>query len=292
MKTKAGKESENRVSGKSYKGVLTVMAVIFGFYACTLLLPFVWLLINAFKTKFDFFEYGSLVLPEEWTFANFIEIFSVFPMGEMFFNSVVLSTLIPTIGILFGAFTAYALAMFDFPGKRVVFWINIVVMSVSIQGKSAAEVQLYTSLNMMDTVFVMIFRNTSCFGFGTLFSMAMFKTVSGSYREAALIDGANEFTILFKIFLPAVTPLLMANWALSFIGNWNDYAGPYIFYPSHQTIATGIKYISDNIGTGLYQRDYPKLYAAMLIAIVPVIAVYAAFQKPILSRFYGGGVKE
>ena len=284
--------ADGRVGGgKTYKHVLIAMAVIFGIYAFTLLFPFVWLLINSLKTKFDFFDNGSLALPQKYTLENYSEVFSVFPMAEMFFNSVLLSTLIPTASVLFGTFTAYALAMFEFPGKRTVFWINIVVMSVNIQGRDAAMVQLYTQWKLMDTLFGMLFKYTMSFGFGTLFSMAMFKTVSGAYREAALIDGASEFTILFRIFIPVVLPLLMANWALSFIGNWNDFAGPYIFYSSHQTIATGIKYISDNIGTGIYQLDYPKLYAAMLIAVVPVIAVYAAFQKPILNRHLGGGVK-
>ena len=84
-----------------------------------------------------------------------------------------------------------------------------------------------------------------------------------------------------------------AQWLLGFIGIWNDYMTPYLYLPSHQTLSVGIYYISSQVTNGFSQfsGDYPKLFAAMLISIVPVVALFAAFQKKIMSVSMGGGIK-
>ena len=147
-------------------------------------------------------------------------------------------------------------------------------MFFSVSGTLAATFKLLNALELMDTLIAMVLLTSSAFGFNFLLLTGAFKGVSNAYREAAMLDGA-----------------LTAIWILNFIGQWNDYTGAYLFYNSHQTLSTGIKYISDNIKTGEYQLDYPKLFACMILSVVPIIVLFACFQKQIMKLNMGGGIK-
>ena len=276
----------------AYKKILIVMAVIFSLYSLTLILPFLWLVMNSLKTKQEFFSGNSFSMPTGVAgLKNYAEMFSVFPIGEMFFNSVTLSLICPTVSVFVTACAAYIVGKFRFVGRKVVYFLGLLVMFFPVSGTLAATFKLLNALDLMDTLFAMVLLTSSAFGFNFLLLTGTFKGVSNAYREAAKLDGASEWRIFFFIYLPQVFPTLTAIWILNFIGQWNDYTGVYLFYNSHQTLSTGIKYISDNIKTGEYQLDYPKLFACMIISIVPIIVMFACFQKQIMRLNMGGGIK-
>lgn len=276
----------------AYKTILIVMAVIFSLYSLTLILPFLWLVINSLKTKQEFFLGDPFSLPSGTAgLKNYAEMFSVFPIGEMFFNSVTLSLICPTVAVFVTACASYIVAKFNFRGRKVVYFLGLLVMFFPVSGTLAATFKLLNALDLMDTLLAMVLLTSSAFGFNFLLLTGTFKGVSNAYREAAKLDGASEWRIYFSIYLPQVFPTLTAIWILNFIGQWNDYTGAYLFYNSHQTLSTGIKYISDNIKTGEYQLDYPKLFACMIISIVPIIVLFACFQKQIMRLNMGGGIK-
>lgn len=290
-KKKRVDESEKK-RNPAYKKILIVMAVIFTLYSLTLILPFLWLVMNSLKTKQEFFSGNPFSLPSGAAgLTNYAEMFSVFPIGEMFFNSIVLSLICPTVSVFVTACAAYIVGKFRFAGRRVVYFLGLLVIFFPVSGTLAATFKLLNALGLMDTLIAMVLLTSSAFGFNFLLLTGTFQGVSNAYREAAKLDGANEWRIFFSIYLPQVFPTLTAIWILNFIGQWNDYTGTYLFYNSHQTLSTGIKYISDNIKTGEYQMDYPKLFACMIISIVPIIVLFACFQRQIMRLNMGGGIK-
>lgn len=290
-KRRTADEEESRMN-PAHKKILIVMSVIFSLYSLTLIFPFLWLLLNSLKTKQEFFLGNPFALPTgEAGFKNYTEMVKVFPIGEMFFNSITLSLICPTVCVFVTACAAYIVGKFRFRGKGVIYFLGLLVMFFPVSGTLAATFKLLNALGLMDTLLAMVLLTSSAFGFNFLLLTGAFKGVSDAYREAAMLDGAGEWRIYFGIYLPQVFPTLTAIWIMTFIGQWNDYTGAYLFYNSHQTLATGIKYISDNIKTGEYQLDYPKLFSCMILSIVPIIVLFACFQKQIMKLNMGGGIK-
>jgi len=279
----------------AHKTILIVLMSIFILYSITLIFPFLWLFLNSLKGKVEFGMNNPFSLPESPFangFANYKEMFTVFPLVEMFLNSILLSVICPTVSAFFTVCAAYAVSKFDFALRKPIYFIGMMVIFVNIAGGLAAQYKLMDGLNLMDTLPGMILLTSGAFGFNFLLMTGTFQGVSNTYREAALIDGAGEWRIFLGIYVPMVMPTVSAIWLLGFIGQWNDYVGVSIFYSSHETLSTGIKKISDSIDTGKYMHEYPKLFAAMIISIVPIVTLFACFQKQIMKLNLGGGIKE
>lgn len=291
--SKEEKPQEKRKRKKSTVG-MTVLVVIYFIYAATLLFPILWLLYNSLKDKIEF-STNPWAFPENpfLSLKNFGVIFSQFNVGSMFFNSVVLATLMPFINLFFCACTAYAYAMHMFRGKEVLYWLAVIPMFVTITGTLPAQYNLYVKLGIYDNMIGILLTATGGFGGAFVLFAGVFRSVSRTYMEAAEIDGAGQWRIFLQIYLPQIGGIFGAQWLLGFIGNWNDYMTPYLFLPSHQTLSVGIYHISNRVTSGFsdISGDYPKLFAAMLVTIIPCIALFAIFQKKIINFAMVGGIK-
>ena len=169
----------------------------------------------------------------------------------------------------------------------------MVPMVVSIAGTQPAMYKLVNNLGIYDNLFGILLMSTGGFGFNFMLIASVFINISDAYREAASIDGAGNWRIFLTIYVPQASQLLIALFVLSFIGTWNDYTTPYLYLPSHQTLATGIKMLETRltVGNDPYQNDYPKLFACMIWSILPVLVLFIAFQNKIMKFSLGGGVK-
>ena len=225
-------------------------------------------------------------------FNNYAEVFKLFNLGSMLFNSLSLSLTIPTASLFATACVSYAVAKYKFPGRRILYFIAISIMFIPTTGSLPVMFRLMHDLQLYDTLPGMIIKGASGFGFNFLILYGIFSGVSSTYAEAAKIDGASNWRIFLQIMIPQAKSTMFAVWILAFIGNWNDYASAYMFFPSHETLAVGLKRVSDNITTaGAYVLDYPKLFAAVIITITPVIIIFSACQRQIIRLNMGGGIK-
>ena len=118
--------------------------------------------------------------------------------------------------------------------------------------------------------------------------MNFMKGLPEAISESAFIDGAGDYVVFFKIMLPMAIPGLVSVAILSAIGVWNDYFTIYMFAPSKVTIAVGLQGL---ISRMQYKANYPLLFAAMIMSIIPVIAIFSIFQKTIMQNTTIGGVK-
>ena len=108
----------------------------------------------------------------------------------------------------------------------------------------------------------------------------IFKNISHTYSEAAMIDGAGYWRIFLQILCPQAANLIAAQWVMGFIGTWNDFSGPYLFLPSYPTLGVGVKAISDKMDLG---HTYPELFATIVLMLIPTLILYFVFQKKIMS---------
>ena len=273
---------------------LTVLGVIFFVYSLTLIFPLLWLLYNSVKGKVEFFMNPWRVPEKPFAYlANYGVVFREFSVARMLFNSVFLSLLGPVITLFCTACVSYAYARHTFKGKKLLYAVAMIPMVVNVAGTQPALYKLLNNMGVYDNIFGILLLFTTGFGMNFLLLSSVFVNISGTYKEAAEIDGAGRWRIFLTIYLPQAGSLMSALFILSVINTWNDYTTPYLYLPSHQTLATGIYKLSREItiANSEFSDEYPKLFAAMIVSIAPILILFIAFQKKIMQFAVGGGIK-
>lgn len=270
--------------------------IVFAIYAISLLFPFIWMLLNSFRSigewqqAINFKDFWGI--PKVWDFSNYTTILTQNLQGDnilsMIFYSVILTVLGTIVNVFFSACAAYVVAKYDFPGKNLLYSLAIFAMVVPIVGTLPAQVKFMEFLHLKDTVVGILFLYSGAFGFNFVLLYSAFESISWNYAEAAQIDGGGHFTIFFKVMLPLCKGPIIACCILQAITLWNDYSTPFLFLESHQTLAVGLQ----SIQAELQQNgQYPLVFAAMMISIMPVLLLYGIFQKKIIENTVAGGLK-
>lgn len=267
-----------------------IMFALFVLYAISLLFPFLWCLMNSFKGMQEFF-YNVNGLPEKWYFDNWknsltLSIDNNITIPQMYLNSVILTVGCTSFSMFSCSATAYVLTKFDFYGKSAIYTAAIVIMMIPTMGSMAAMYRLYNTIGLINTYTGIFITAMGGFGSGFLLLYGFYRNLSWTYAEAAQIDGAGHFRIYFGIMLPMAVPALTAVGILTGIGFWNDYFTVYMYAPGKANIAYGIQRISSEAGA-----DLPQVFAAMMLSVIPVLVVFACFQKTIMQNTAVGGVK-
>ena len=290
----------------SHRVWLTVLMTIFLVYVLTLIFPVVWLLLNSLKTDVEFFK-STWALPKS-PFKNLSNYLIAFDMKVtttleyrevglpmMFLNTLYLSLVPPLFSLFFTCCTAYAYARHQFKLKGVFYVIMIIPMLVNIAGTLPTMYKLIRDLGIYNNIFLIMVTGWSGAGFNFLLISSVFSNISGTYKEAAQIDGAGQWRIFLTIYLPQASNLLISMYVLAVIGAWNDYMTPYLYLPEFPTLATGIYQLRSKVEKSrdpLYYDQWPRMFAVMILSILPVLLLFIAFQDRIMTMTSGGGIKE
>ena len=279
----------------SEKIVFGIMFCVFLLWAVSLLYPLIWLLTNSLKHNFFYIEDLSkgLALPTagRWEFENYKEAFQAIKYNDtnflgMFLNSVWVCFGSIGVNMFFSCCTGYVLAKYRFHGRNLIYTAAIVCMTLPIFGTGGASYTFYYVTGMYDTPFYVIFSALGAFSMRFLMLYGFFKSVSWEYAEAVFLDGGSDLTVFFKIMLPIAAPMIMTLTITGFIQSWNAYESVLLYLPSFPTLAVGIYKVSE-----YFENDKPVYYAAMVISMVPVIAIFVAFSDTIMKNFSVGGLK-
>jgi multiple sugar transport system permease protein len=264
--------------------------------ALVTLVPFVWMVAAALKSREDFFR--SLFLPEgaglfgvAWeklTLDNFKRLFEQGNIAVHIVNSAFLSSATALGATLGSAMGGYALAKLRFPGRG--FLMGFVLWSLVIPGTLllAPGYKVLFDLNLLNTYWALILPALAP-AFGVfLFRQAMVNAVPDSVIESARIDGAGEFRIFFTIILPLVRPMVGAFLMITFLGTWNNFISPQIVLQSPEMMPLSVA-ISQL--RGIYSQDYGLIMAGTLVSIAPVMVLFLLLQKEFISGLTSGSVK-
>ena len=279
------------------KIVFAVALIVFLLWAISLLYPLVWLLVNSLKDSLQYLNVAEhskwLALPEsgDWEFENYIEAFdNITSNGTnfigMFFNSIWYCALSILVNMFFSCCTGYILSKYEFKGRDFIYSTAILCMTLPVFGTGGATYTFYYVTGMYDTPLYVIYSSLGSFGMRFLMMYGFFKGVSWDYAEAVFIDGGSDYTVFFKIMLPLAAPMVLTLSVTGFIGLWNAYESLLIYMPSYPTIAVGIYKVSEN-----FTDDKPVYYAAMIISMIPVLAIFIAFSDLIMQNMSVGGLK-
>lgn len=285
-----------------HKPHLIMMCIFFCFYAFLILFPYLWILMNSFKDGYKEFMMNPLGLPKSPVISNYFAIFNLedYSIVRMFFNSLLLCCVCPTLSCFSTVTAGYVMAKYNFKGKKVMYTLYILPMLISICGTTLSTYTLLDSWGLIGDFGYFGIMLISCGGTGMNFLLihSLFVNVSNTYMEAAEIDGAGYFTIFFEVMLPHAMGLVGTLWIMGFIGQWNDYATARLFLgvdPEYATIATGVQFLYTNITKTADEKfinNYPMYYAAVIVTVIPMVVLFLCFQKQIMKLSLGGGIKE
>lgn len=276
------------------KVLFVIMFVIFAIFALSFIFPFLWILMNSFKSRAEFAN-DFMAWPSSWNWQNF-ENAVVFQNATThhftLFQMMGMSVLVAGFGTLATVFTsscaAYVVAKYKFPGRNVIFGVVIFSLIVPIVGALPSQIQLMNAMGLNDKVIGCIFLYSGGFGSNFLLLYSFFKNLSWTYVEAAKIDGASDFRIFWNIILPMAKGPITAVTILTLIGLWNDYLTPSIFLSSKPTIAVGIYYMQQAM---LGKSEYPLFFATIILTLFPIVLIFCLFSKTIMENTSVGGLK-
>lgn len=273
--------------------VKVIMFVLFFLYAASLIFPFIWIILNMFKTNQEFFA-NVWAWPKNiqngW--INLSTALNRTMMGssiwEMTLRSLWVSIVATFVSLLSASTVAYVVAKYKFFGRNVLYILAIIVMVVPTVGSTSATYKLIGDLGLFDNPLALLLLYSGGFGFQFLLLYGVFRSISWTYAEAAYVDGANDFLIFFRIMLPMAVSSLVPLGVLNFIGFWNDYFTPFLYLKSQPTLAVGLQAFVNQME---YDANWPALFALMLFSMLPVIILFIVFQKQIMSNITTGGLK-
>ena len=242
------------------------------------LYPMFWMLTTSFKTYEESLIWPPTVLPEQFIPDNYVQIFEMDNFHRYFSNTVIYSVVGTFLSVLLATMGGYAFAKLQFKGKRFLFFVVLSTLMIPNQVTLIPIFLICKSLGWVDTYLGLIIPGVvSAFGIFLIRQFAL--GVPNELFDAARIDGANEGRIFAWIFLPVVIPPVTTLVVLEFMGRWNDMFWPLIIVNSSElrplTLALTVLYRTEWAGV----VRWPQMCAAMTIAAVPVLILYAAFQK-------------
>lgn len=283
---------KDKVSRSKTERVFVIFTVIIlALYAITLIYPFVWIFINSFKKAKDFVK-DIWGFPTSFFMKNWIDAFNlVVPnvnvdFKGMYFNTIFFVIVNVSISLFFNAISAYVVAKYPFKIMKIIYSVALIFFVVPMFGSVATIYKFVNDVNLYDTYLGVIILSMQFFGVTFLFLYSFFRSLSWTYAEAAFIDGAGHFRVFISIMMPMSIPALGALGIMGVIGTWNDFFTVYMYAPSKATIGVGLHVLSLNI-----RGEYPKLFAAMFISMVPIVVLFSVFQKTIMENVSFGGIK-
>jgi len=250
--------------------------VILIMVSITMIVPFAWMALTAFKTVTESTSVNPFtIFPAKWITSNFTEV-----INNMDFMKLYLNTLLLIVGRVFFAvmtstIAGYALARLDFPGKTVCFGLVLFQMMVPSQIFIIPQYLMVSKLGMLDTIFALIFPGLVS-AFGTFLLRQTFMSLPRDLEEAARIDGCNIGQTFLLIMMPLVRSGMIA------LGIFT----PMIVNKNVMPLSAALAKMQ-----GQYTNNYPQLMAASLLACIPMIILYLIFQKQFVEGIATSGGK-
>jgi ABC-type glycerol-3-phosphate transport system permease component len=251
------------------------------------LVPLVWLVAATTKGPDDLFHYAFFAPLDRWTPVSFTDLFHKVDFLRALVNSTFVSSTIVVTQLFFSSLAGFALAKYEFKGKRAIMVLMLATMLIPGQVVMAPLYELIYRLGLVDTYPGLIVPGVvSVFGI-FLFRQSILQ-VPDELLHAARIDGCSEFRAYWSIVMPVSRPMIGAFCLISFMGAWNNFLWPQIMLHHKERFTLPI---AMNQLMSLYQQDYGALMAGTLLSIVPVVILFLALQKEFVAGLTSGAVK-
>ncbi len=266
-------------------GLYAVMALI----VVVMVLPFAWMLSTSLKSQEYILQATPQLIPDPITAESYVQLAERIDIFRIFFNSAFVA-IMTTFGQIFvSAMAAYAFARMEWRGRNTVFLLYLATMMIPAVVLVIPQFILVRSLSLINTYAGLIVP-TLFSAFGTFLLRQSFLGLPKDFEEAAFIDGANRFTIFWRIILPLSQPALATLAIFSFMGSWNAYLWP-LFAARRPEVMTL------PVALGVLQSgpraltEWNMVMAGAVVTVVPILLVYLLAQRWFVGGIVSGGLK-
>lgn len=273
------KKKASKIGRFIFKIIVLAIASIFTVF------PFVWMILSALKTKAEIMDLSS-VLPANPQWGNFYQVIFESPLLRYVGNSLFVSFVTIALQLISGAMIAYALVFMRFKGRNLIF---AVIMGTYMLPTAATYIPSYIILsnwNMLDTYRGLIISNAVSI-FGIFLLRQAFMQIPQGLVEAARMDGANHFQILFHVVRPMTKSSFITFILINFIACYNSYMWPSLITdtPEKSLVSQGLRRFF--IEGGAYGTEWPLVMAGSALIVIPLLLLFAFTQKWFINGIGG-----
>ena len=279
-----------------YKKIFTKISIHTILIATSLLsiFPFIWLTSTSLKgVNEDIFAYPPNIIPHDFTFTNYIEVWQQVNFVGYFINSMIVAGLTVLLNLVLSSLAAYPLARMRFYGKKFFFFSILATIMIPFQAIMLPVYIITLKLNLIDSVnnlmgYIGLVMPFAVSAFGIFLMRQAFIKIPKELEEAAIVDGCNVFEMFIKVVIPMVKPTLAVLAVFTFIGSWGEFLWPSIMLTkdSMYTLPVGINNLQ-----GLFSSNWRYIAAGSILATIPIIIFFLAMQKYFIAGENDGAIK-
>lgn len=256
--------------------------------------PFIWLTSTSLKgVNEDIFAYPPTIIPQDFTWANYIDVWHKVNFMGYFWNSLIVAGLTVVLNLILSSLAAYPLARMQFKGKKFYFFSILATIMIPFQAIMLPVYLITLKLHLIDSVnnvmgYIGLVMPFAVSAFGIFLMRQAFLKVPREIEEAAIVDGCNVFQMFIKVVLPMVKPTLAVLAVFVFIGSWGEFLWPSILLTkdSMYTLPVGINNLQ-----GMFSANWRFIAAGSIISTVPIIIFFLMMQRYFISGENDGAVK-
>ena len=256
--------------------------------------PFIWLVSTSLKgVNEDIFAYPPIFIPQDFTWANYIDVWQRVNFMGYFWNSIIVAVLTVILNLVLSSLAAYPLARMHFKGKRVVFFSILATIMIPFQAIMLPVYIITLKLHLTDSVnavmgYLGLVMPFAVSAFGIFLMRQAFLKIPRELEEAAIIDGCNVFQMFIKVVLPMVKPTLAVLAVFTFIGSWGEFLWPSIMLTKDAmyTLPVGINNLQ-----GMFSANWRFIAAGSILSTIPIIVFFLAMQRYFISGENDGAIK-
>lgn len=283
--------SKYRSGGPGARGSVAGRVVAGLAIALIFLVPYMIMLVGSLKSRSEILRIPPTYLPQEWHFENYLTMWSTpeTPVLQNLVSTIVISVLATLVVLVVAVPAAYYTARFRFPGRLAFLFLVLVTQMLQPAVLVAGLFRQFLALGITDTWLAMILVNSAFnLAFAVWIMHSFFAGVPKEVDEAAQIDGAGRWTVLFRINLPLVWPGIVTAVIFTFVAAWNEFAASLVILSTagNQPLSVALtKFI------GQYDSAWQYVFGVSVVAIVPVVVLFAIIEKRLVSGLTAGSIK-
>ena len=256
--------------------------------AIIMVVPFVWMVLTSLMTTAQAFAVPPSFIPNPLMWVNYPESFNALPFNLAYMNSAIVAVSVTVVQLITCAMAAYAFARIQFPGREIIFFVFLATMMIPFQLTIIPIFLTMKQIGLLDTLLSLILPPALFSAFGVFLLRQFILGLPLELEEAAIVDGANRWTIFWQVILPLLRAPLAALGIFTFIAQWNDFFRPLIMLntPSNFTVPLMLSQFR-----GQYATEWTLVMAGSVIAVLPLLIVYILAQRHIIRGIAMTGLK-
>ena len=265
--------------------VLTYLVLLIG--AAISLFPFYWLVSGSLKPASELFRWPPTFLPSVLTLDAYRYLWQTMDVPRVMLNSIIVTVLEVGLNICLSGLVAYALAKMRIPGKRYVLWLILALMMIPFQIMMIPLFLQIHRLGLLDT-YAGIILPGAVSSFTIFLLHQAFMTIPNDYIDAALVDGANHFSIMTRIAVPMVMPLILTTVLINFYWSWNGFLWPFIVIQRDEMATLPVALARYQT---FMESRWDAILACATITSLPIVILYLFIQRKFVESLTMTGLK-